>query len=329
MELSIGLIGAGVMGRGHAEFIRDHISESRVVAISDLDQSRGSSLAKDLGGEVRVFDSPQEMIDRGNLNALIIASPDALHVKHVRLAIDANLPTLCEKPMATNMRDAEQISYEIATFEKSVGRRMIHFGFMRRFDPSYLKLRTLIESGEYGEPILVRTIARNVTSPGITTEGLYTNIAVHDFDIWRWLLKDEWVSVTSHYSKSSSLSPKELGEPLVFAAKLEGGVLVVGDIVANDNYGYDLRTEVLCETGSLEIGIFGDVYVRAHHQAQASQGGLMVENWIPRFKDAYIAELRAWTSTVATGVEHPDLATAEDAFAATAACFLAIDSVAR
>jgi myo-inositol 2-dehydrogenase/D-chiro-inositol 1-dehydrogenase len=103
--------------------------------------------------------------------------------------------------------------------------------------------------------------------------------------------------------------------------------MIVADIVANDNYGYDLRTEVLCEKGSLEIGTFGDVYIRANHFAGTPLGGQMVDNWIPRFKDAYIAELKAWVSSVQTGEIHPDLADVEDALAATEACFLALKSL--
>jgi myo-inositol 2-dehydrogenase/D-chiro-inositol 1-dehydrogenase len=241
--------------------------------------------------------------------------------------MDAGLAVLCEKPIATTLEDARAIASEIAEYEKKAGRVLIHYGFMRRFDPSYLELREKMESGKYGTPLFVRTITRNVSSAGITTEGLYTNIAVHDFDVWRWLTGSEWVSVTSHYPKPSSLSPAGLIDPLVFTAKLANEVLIVADIVANNNYGYDLRTEVLCEKGSLEIGIFGDVVTRADHFAQVAQGGAMVENWIPRFKDAYIAELVAWVGSVSSGVAHPDLATAQDALAATEACFLALGSI--
>lgn len=326
-QLKVGIIGTGVMGRGHAEFIRDHVPNARVVAISDVDHDRLEKLAADLGGNSAIFNSAEELVNSKEVDALIIASPDSLHVQHLRLALAAQIPTLCEKPIATNIQDAEVIAREISAVESKLAKRIIHFGFMRRFDPSYIELKVLMQSGNYGETLFVRTTTRNVSSTGITTEGLYTNIAVHDFDIWRWMLDDEWESVQSHYPKPSSLSPKGLIDPLVFTAKLSGGVLLVGDIVANNNYGYDLRTEVVCEKGSLEIGIFGEVITRADHFAETPIGGAMVENWIPRFKDAYIAELKAWTESVRSGTSHKDLAKVEDALAATQACFLALDSI--
>ncbi len=327
--LKVGVIGTGVMGRGHAEFIRDFLSNAQVVAVSDVDVVRAQALALDIdsSGTVAAFAEPTKMIAESGVDAVIIASPDHLHVEHLRVAMSAGLDILCEKPIATNLEDARAIASEIQAYELISGQARVHFGFMRRFDPSYLKLRELMESGDYGLPLFVRTTTRNVSSAGITTEGLYTNIAVHDFDVWRWLTSSEWKQVSSHYPRPSTLSPKDLIDPLVFTAQLENQILMVADIVANNNYGYDLRTEVLCERGSLEIGTFGDVYTRANHFAEAPLGGPMVENWIPRFKDAYVAELRAWVDSVLSKNPHPDLATVEDALKATEACFLALKSL--
>jgi myo-inositol 2-dehydrogenase/D-chiro-inositol 1-dehydrogenase len=317
------------MGRGHAEFIREFVSAAHVAAVADFDLSRARNLAHDIEplGDIGAYAQVQEMIDSTDLDAVIIASPDHLHVEHLRIAMTAGLDILCEKPIATDLESARAIAREIREYEKESKKARVNFGFMRRFDPSYLKLRALMESADYGLPLFVRTITRNVTSMGITTEGLYTNIAVHDFDVWRWLTGSEWKSVNSHYPRPSSLSPAGLIDPLVFTAQLENEVLMVADIVANNNYGYDLRTEVLCEKGSLEIGTFGDVYTRANHIAGTPLGGPMVENWIPRFKDAYVAELRAWVDSVISGNQHPDLATVEDALKATEACFLALNSL--
>jgi len=326
-HLKIGIIGTGIMGAGHARFLRANVAGADVFAITDIDEARARTLIDGLGGNINFCASVPELLALEELDGLIIASPDSLHVQHLRLAMERKIPTLCEKPIATNIEDAEIIAAEILAFEKSMGRPMIHFGFMRRFDPSYLKVKSMIESNEYGAPLFVRTVTRNVSSAGITTEGLYTNIAVHDFDVWHWLLNDDWKSVSTHYPKPSSLSPEGLVDPLVFTATLSGGVLMVADIVANNNYGYDVRTEVLCERGSIEIGIFGDVITRANHVAEVPLGGAMVENWMPRFEDAYIQELITWTGFLSTGEVNADLATAVDGLKATQACALGLASI--
>jgi len=315
------------MGAGHARFLRTNVPGADVFAITDIDESRAHTLIDDLGGNINFCGSVTELLALEELDGVIIASPDSLHVQHLRLAIERKIPTLCEKPIATNIEDAEIIAAEILNFETLMKRPMVHFGFMRRFDPSYVKVKSMIQSKEYGAPLFVRTVTRNVSSAGITTEGLYTNIAVHDFDVWHWLLNEDWKSVSTHYPKPSSLSPQGLVDPLVFTATLSGGVLMVADIVANNNYGYDVRTEVLCERGSIEIGIFGDVITRANHIAQVPLGGAMVENWMPRFEDAYIQELIAWTGFLSTGQVNPDLATAVDALKANQACALGLASI--
>jgi len=268
-----------------------------------------------------------ELMDHPEVDAIIIASPDSLHVAQLRLAIASRKPTLCEKPMATSLEDSRLIASEIAAYEAAENRTMINFGFMRRFDPSYLEVRRLLATGEFGAPTFFRTITRNVSSMGVTTQGLFTNIAVHDFDIYRWLFNDEWLSVQSHYPKHSSLSPKDIADPLVITAFMKSGLMMVADIVAFNNYGYDARVEIVCEKGSIEIGINGDVITRANRVMGTHTGGVMAEDWMTRFKLSYIEELKAWISGIQTGVPNLDLANYADALAANEACALGVASI--
>jgi len=327
LMLRIGIVGTGVMGAGHARFIRDSVDGAEVSALFDIDQNKVNQLADELKTVTLRTSNVEDLMNSNEVDAIIIASPDNFHVQHLRLAMLAKKPTLCEKPLATNLDEARAVASEIKEYEKACGKRMIHFGFMRRFDDAYRKARDLINSGNYGSPLYCRTTARNVSSVGVTTSGLYTNIAVHDFDILRWLFKDEWVSVTSNYPKRSSLSPEGLNDPLVVIAKMKNGLMMVADIFAFNNYGYDVRTEVICEKGSIEIGIHGDVITRSNRIAGVGKGGEMDENWIPRFNDSYIAELRAWVETITTGKENSDLATVEDALAANEVCALGVASI--
>lgn len=325
--INVGIIGTGVMGAGHARFIAEFISGAQVVALSDIDPVKLAAIADELGTVKLQTQNASELMNSDLVDAIIIASPDPLHVEHLRLAIECKKPILCEKPIATDLQNAREIAQEIIAYEKNLGKKVIHFGFMRRFDPAYREVRTLIDSGEYGKPLFFRTITRNVASTGATNSGLYTNIAIHDFDVFRWLFNDEWVSVVSHYPKASTLSPNNLADPLVITAHMTRGLMMVADIVAFNNYGFDVRMEVVCEKGSIEIGIFGDVITRAHYVAGVHKGGAMDENWIPRFKTAYVEELRAWVETIASGKPNADLATVEDALAANEACQLGVESI--
>lgn len=325
--INVGIIGTGVMGAGHARFIKEHVPDATVVGLSDIDLNKIAKLSKELGTVLFSTANPEELMKDPRVNAIIIASPDPLHVSHLRLAIKSGKQILCEKPIATTLEDARIISEEIRTYQSQVGKKMINFGFMRRFDPCYQEVRRLIASGDFGAPTFFRTVTRNVSSTGATSTGLFTNIAIHDFDIYRWLFNDEWESIQSFYPRRSSLSPEGLADPLIIIGKLKSGITMVADIVAFNNYGFDCRVEVICEKGSIQIGTHGDVITQLNGLGGATKGGPMATNWMVRFEPSYIEELKAWIEEVKTGVSNPDLATVEDALIANEVCALGISSI--
>lgn len=324
--VNVGIIGTGVMGAGHARFIKQHVPDAIVVGLSDVDPNKISKLSDELGTVLFSTANPEELMNDPRVNAVIIASPDPLHVEHLRLAIASGKQILCEKPIATTIEDAQMITNEIRSYESQVGKKMISFGFMRRFDPCYQEVRRLIATGDFGAPTFFRTVTRNVSSTGATSTGLFTNIAIHDFDIYRWLFNDEWESIKSFYPKRSSLSPEGLNDPLIIIGRLKSGITMVGDIVAFNNYGFDCRVEVICEKGTIQIGTHGDVITQVNGFGGATKGGKMAENWMTRFEPSYIEELKAWVEEVKSGVINTDLATVEDALIANEVCALGIAS---
>jgi len=174
--INVGIIGTGVMGAGHARFIRDHIPGAKVVGLSDVDLTKVEKLAQELKTVLISTSNPEELMNDSKVDAVIIASPDPLHVAHLNLAFASKKPILCEKPIATTLEDARDIASKIRAYEGQVGKKMINFGFMRRFDPCYQEVRRLIATGEYGAPTFFRTVTRNVSSTGATSTGLFTNM---------------------------------------------------------------------------------------------------------------------------------------------------------
>lgn len=323
----VGVIGTGIMGAGHARYLTHHVANAEVVALSDIDLDRANALASELGTVKLVTKNVSELMESSEVDAIVIASPDQFHVEHIRAALKTGKPTLSEKPIATNLEDAEQISKEIAARQSEVGKRLVVFGFMRRFDPAFLKVRELIASGKYGKPLFVRVVSRNHSTPGVTSSGMFTNMAIHDLDIYRWLFKTEWASIQSFYPTHSSESPSELADPLLFIGKLENGVMIVEDVMANAQAGYDTRAEVVCELGNIEIGVHGDVAERHGLNFEVTKGGAMETNWLKKFNQSYINELNAWIAEIETGVENPDFATHTDALIANRVGALGVNSL--
>jgi myo-inositol 2-dehydrogenase/D-chiro-inositol 1-dehydrogenase len=327
--IKVGIIGTGIMGAGHARFIKAHVPDAKVVALADIDAKRVADLAAKLGTVELQTDDPEKLMNDPNVDAVIIVSPDPLHVAHLRLGIKSGKHILCEKPIATTIEDARAIAQEIRDYEKKVGKKMINFGFMRRFDPGYREVRRLIATGEYGAPLFVRAICRNTDSGNITSSGLFTNIAIHDFDIYRWLFNSEWESVQGIYPNRSSDSPEGVADPLIIIGKLKNGVTLVEDVFAFARYGYDTQVEVVCEKAALRIGIHGDVAISANFEAGVNKGGKMDTNWMKKFEPSYIAELQAWAEEIKTGVPNPDFATVEDALIANESAALGVTSVSK
>ena len=325
--LKVGVIGTGLMGSGHARNIDKFVLDASVVALSDLNTVSMQALSEELGTVKSTYQNPEDLINDDEVDAIVIASPDSLHPAHIRMVLGSGKQALCEKPLAVNLEEAKTIASEISSVETELGRRLISFGFQRRFDPAYKEVRRLLRSGNFGNALFVRAITRNVKSTDITTPQMYSNIAIHDFDIYRWLFESNWVDVQTHSCRSSSLTQPGLKDPLLFSAYLDNGIVLMADIVAFNNYGYDARFEVVCERGSIEVGIFGDVIQRVDFKADSAQGGNLAQNWMVRSRDAYIQEVIAWSNQVTSGVINQDLASVADALAANVASEMGIQSL--
>ena len=124
--VNVGIIGTGVMGAGHAKFIKEHVTGAQVIGLSDVDLKKAEVLSKDLGTVLFTTSNPEELMNDPRVDAVIIASPDPLHVSHLRLAIASKKQILCEKPIATTLEDARLIATEIRTYESAVGKKMIN-----------------------------------------------------------------------------------------------------------------------------------------------------------------------------------------------------------
>ena len=127
----------------------------------------------------------------------------------------------------------------------------------------------------------------------------------------RWLLADEWSDLRVLKGRSASAAPEGTQDPIVLTGTTSKGVVVVADIFANNSYGYDVRCELTFERGVVRVGIWGDITVVKEHEHPAHPAFELGENWIARFRQAYINELVEWTGTL-RGKESSDLATIED-----------------
>ena len=322
-DIGIGIIGVGVMGRGHALYLSDYVKGGKVVAIYDTNLATAQKVAKEVFKKTKVLPKVYKdlsmILDDQLVKAVIIASPDHLHANHLEQAILAGKDVLCEKPLASKEKDARKVA-KLARNSKSI----VGIGFMRRFDRPYQDLKREIESGKYGKVLQIRCTSRNVSSPTATTAMLLTNVAVHEIDIIRWLLGEEIVSVSVNFAKTTSKANSNLSDPISVNCYTESGVLATIDICANSTYGYEVGMEVITENGSLVIENLGQLNIAYNFKLPTRKGGTLHKDWMGRFKQAYIAELKAFVNSLQKRKLDKNLATVEDGLAASIACGLGV-----
>lgn len=319
--MRIGIIGTGVMGAFHAQCLHDEVSGATVVAVADPDVDRANAAVASIPGAAALT-SAEDLIHHPDVDAVLIASPDALHAEQTLVCIAAGKPTLCEKPLSYSVEEAERV---VAAHRAAVGDGvpLVHQGFMRRFDPGYVAQKKEVHSGEHGRPLMVHSIGRGViTGPGATDESVIFNSAIHDLDIVPWLLDAPVTEVSWHAPESPSGAPEGLREPFLLLLRTADGALSTVEIFLNARYGYDMRSEVVCETGAIAI-------TEPHRISVASALSVRTgvpEDFRPRFAEAYRLELQEWVDALNEG-RAPALATVEDGATATRVAAAAVASM--
>jgi myo-inositol 2-dehydrogenase/D-chiro-inositol 1-dehydrogenase/scyllo-inositol 2-dehydrogenase (NAD+) len=292
-NVGICVVGVGRAGLVHARNYRQNVPGGSLAAIvdSDLDLAKraGRELEKD-----HCLSSLQDALEAVSFDAVCIASPTFTHRELVTEAAKEGKHVFCEKPMAITMEEADEM------IEAARGARvLLQMGFMRRFDPVFRAAKERIESGEIGDPMIVRSLTRG---PGLpprwacdirTSNGMLAEVNSHDFDTIRWLAASEFEKI---YAEANALKCFDLQEEFpdfydnaVVSLRMENGSLGVIDGSCPVGYGYDARAEVLGNQGVMLIGELQDTAV----VSCTKNTGLVASNfpgWRERFSEAYIAE---------------------------------------
>lgn len=176
----------------------------RVTALSRRDPQRARESAHEFGVE-HAFTSTAELSASPDVDAVFIATPDAMHLADVLEAVRHRKPVLVEKPMALNATEARQM------VEAARGAGvLLGVAHVMRFEESVRWFRERVASGAIGKPVLARAAfvapllvsARTwINDPRLATGGPLADVGVHCFDTLRYVLGDEVQSVMAqaHY----------------------------------------------------------------------------------------------------------------------------------
>jgi myo-inositol 2-dehydrogenase/D-chiro-inositol 1-dehydrogenase len=244
----IGILGCGRIGQVHAGTLRN-MDGATVVAVSDFMPSTAERLAKTCNAEVRTTD---DIINSTDIDAVIIGTPTDTHFDIIQAAAKAGKAIFCEKPVdmsADNIRKLISVvnSSGVAFFT----------AFNRRFDPNFANVQKRIVAGEIGSVEIVTILSRDPSPPPISyiksSGGIFRDMMIHDFDMARFLLGEDPISV---FAVGSALVDPAIGEAgdvdtaAVTLTTASGKICQISNS-RRATYGYDQRIEVHGSGGML------------------------------------------------------------------------------
>ena len=308
--LKIGIIGCGAIGKDHCRRIIETVPGATVVAVSDYVAAAADDTAAKYG--IKSYGNDCDgMIKDPEVEAVVITSIDPTHHDYVMKTLAEEKWCFCEKPLSQNAADCE----DIIKREQEIGKRLVQVGFMRHYDRGYAEMKRIIDSGELGAPLMIHACHRNVSQPdGFQTEMGVSNVAIHELDICRWLLGDEYKSGQVLKVRQSACSTKGYDNPQIVLLETQSGARIDVEVQVADAYGYDIQCQVVCEKGTVNLP---DPYAVVK-RSNATRSFPILTDWKDRFIEAYDIELTHWVKTLEEKGE-PDGPSAWDGYAACVA----------
>ena len=297
--MRFGVIGAGRIGKIHGGNIAKH-ADCSVALVADADAGAAAALAAATGGKVGSID---DIMAAKDIDAVSICSPTDTHADIIERAAKANKAIFCEKPVDLSVARV-RACLEVVKAHKT----KLMIGFNRRFDPNFASVRKRIANGEIGEVEIVQITSRDPSPPPVSyierSGGLFRDMMIYDFDIARFLLGEEPVTVSAF---GASLVDPAIGK----AGDVDTAVVILqtksGKVCEISNsrratYGYDQRIEAHGSKGMVAAGNVRETTVEL-----AGAHGYTLDKalnfFLERYDAAYRSELDAFVTAVKSGVE--------------------------
>jgi myo-inositol 2-dehydrogenase/D-chiro-inositol 1-dehydrogenase/scyllo-inositol 2-dehydrogenase (NAD+) len=295
------LIGTGRAGRVHLQNLARRIPTAELVALCDANAETLATAGREYPG-TKLFADYREAVASPEIDAVVIVTPTFLHCQIACAAAEHGKHVFLEKPMAVSVDECRAINDAV----RRAGVKL-QLGFMRRFDEGFLKAKEILESGELGRVMVIKSTGRG---PGLPppwifdvsrSNGIIAEVNSHDLDSLNWFVgKDvervyaEAVNVKCDQARKDH---PEFYDNVVSTFRFVDGTLGVVDGTCPADYGYDARVEILCAKGVLFLGHVTDsgatkVTVDGRVVSQA------VKSWRTLFKDAYLAEMEHFIQSI-------------------------------
>ncbi|PUA19760.1 inositol 2-dehydrogenase [Glaciimonas sp. PCH181] len=295
--IDVAVFGAGRIGKIHAGNLVMQPGV-RLKYVSDVNVQAAQELASKHGAQVVSIDAA---LEDSSVGAVLIASSTDTHADLILRAVAAGKAIFCEKPVDLTLERAKACAQAVADAKVTC---MI--GFQRRFDPTFEALKTRLAAGEIGDPEMLIVTSRDPGAPPVSylksSGGIFKDMLIHDFDIFRWILDDEAVSISATGSCLSDPAIAEAGDidSAVVTIRTRRGRLCQINTSRRAAYGYDQRFEVLGSQGMLQAGNHKPTEVVSSTAHNVSQD-LPEHFFLERYRAAYAREIAHFFDVLVNG----------------------------
>ena len=298
--LKIGILGAGRIGKVHAASITQHIDNAEVIAVADPNIGEAIHLTQKLKIPFNT-DDVAKVFRNDDIDAIVICSPTDTHTEYIKMAAEKGKHIFCEKPIDMEISKIMEVNRIV---EKAGIQMMV--GFNRRFDPNFAKIKSLVSEGKIGDPHILKITSRDPGPPPMeyiqSSGGLFLDMAIHDFDMARFITGDE---VTEVYSRGTVLVDPEIGalgdiDTAITVLQFRNGAIGVIDNSRKAVYGYDQRLEIFGSGGMAKI----DNNLPENHELYNDLGSHKskpLHFFMERYTESYYQEMKEFINVVQQG----------------------------
>ncbi|MEI6874478.1 MAG: inositol 2-dehydrogenase [Spirochaetota bacterium] len=303
--IRLGIIGAGRIGKLHAENIAYSMPEAKLVALADINMTPAiEAWAKGLGIE-KVLKDPAALVADTSIQAVLVCSSTDTHADFVVQLAKAGKHIFCEKPVDLSV---PKVRAALAAVAKA--KVKLQVGFNRRFDHNFKRVHDLVVAGEIGVPHIIKITSRDPAPPPpayvAVSGGIYLDMMIHDLDMARFQAGSEVVEV---YAAGAVLIDPEIGkagdvDTTIVTLTFANGALGVIDNSRKASYGYDQRLEVFGSKGAAIAENDRPSQVKLYNGTNVT-GEKPLYFFLERYKEAFISEMRAFIEAIAKDTPVP------------------------
>lgn len=295
--LNFALIGAGRIGKMHAEIIHSN-PDANLKFVYDVNQEFAKNVA-DISNAT-VTDKPEDAINAKETDAVLIASATNTHIKFIKMAAFAGKPVFCEKPIDLDINRVNECKKEIQDIKTP-----IQIGFNRRFDLSHKKAQLARTNKEIGDLEMIIITSRDPAPPGLeylnVAGGFFRDTTIHDFDLSRFILGNDPIIQVSAFGESlfdENVKIAKDFDTAMFILKSKSGVLIHINNSRRAVYGYDQRVEVFGSEGMVISNNQTQNSIERFNKTSTHSKDPIHFFFIERYQQAYIDQLKSFIEII-------------------------------